>query len=55
MSAEIATDAGVKKLVLSHFVPVDGSGVTDQTWIDAVRPTFQGELVVGKDLMEIAL
>jgi ribonuclease BN (tRNA processing enzyme) len=51
----IATEAGVKKLVLSHFVPVPFSGMSDQVWFDAVRPTFAGELVVGHDLMEIAL
>ena len=51
----IATEAGVKKLVLSHLVPADASGVTEQTWIDAVRPTYQGDLVVGRDLLTIAL
>jgi ribonuclease BN (tRNA processing enzyme) len=51
----LATEAGVKKLVLSHFVPADATGVTEQTWIDAVRPTYKGDLVVGKDLMTIPL
>jgi ribonuclease BN (tRNA processing enzyme) len=51
----IATDAGVTKLVLSHFVPADASGVTEQTWADAVRPTYKGDLVVSHDLMEIPL
>jgi ribonuclease BN (tRNA processing enzyme) len=51
----IATEAGVKKLVLSHLVPVPFTGMSDQVWIDAVRPTYAGDLVVGRDLMEIAL
>jgi ribonuclease BN (tRNA processing enzyme) len=51
----IATEAAVGKLVLNHFVPADGSGLTDRNWIDAVRTTYEGELVVGKDLMEIRL
>jgi ribonuclease BN (tRNA processing enzyme) len=51
----IATAAAVKTLVLNHFVPADGSGLTDQNWIDAVRTTYGGELVVGKDLLEIRL
>jgi ribonuclease BN (tRNA processing enzyme) len=51
----IATEAGVKKLVLSHLVPVPFAGMSDQVWIDAVRPTWRGPLVVGKDLMEIPL
>jgi ribonuclease BN (tRNA processing enzyme) len=51
----IATQAGVKKLVLSHLVPADDPAVTEQVWADAVRATWKGDLVVGHDLMEIAL
>jgi ribonuclease BN (tRNA processing enzyme) len=51
----IATQAGVKTLVLSHLVPADDPSVTEQIWADAVRATWKGELVVGHDLMEIAL
>jgi len=51
----IATEAGVKKLVLSHYVPADAPNVTDQQWIDAVRKTWKGELVLAKDLMQIML
>jgi ribonuclease BN (tRNA processing enzyme) len=49
----IATEAGVKTLVLSHFVPGGEPAIPDQTWIDAVRPHFAGRLIVGRDLMEI--
>jgi ribonuclease BN (tRNA processing enzyme) len=49
----IATRAGVKTLVLSHFVPGGEPAIPDQTWIDAVRPTFAGNILVGRDLMEI--
>ena len=48
-----ATAAGVKTLVLSHFVPGGPPIIPDQTWYDAVRPFFAGELVVGRDLMEL--
>jgi ribonuclease BN (tRNA processing enzyme) len=51
----IASQAGVKKLVLSHLVPADAAGMTESKWADAVRPTFQGEVVVAHDLMEILL
>jgi ribonuclease BN (tRNA processing enzyme) len=51
----IATEAGVKTLVLSHFVPADAPNVTDQQWIDGVRETWKGDLVLAKDLMEIKL
>lgn len=50
---KIATEAGVKTLVLSHFVPGGYPFLSDEVWRDAVRPHFSGELVVGRDLMEI--
>ncbi|MBN9546927.1 MAG: MBL fold metallo-hydrolase [Alphaproteobacteria bacterium] len=49
----IATEAGVKTLVLSHLVPGGLPIIPDQVWYDAVRPHFQGKLVVGRDLMEL--
>lgn len=49
----IATEAGVKTLVLSHLVPGGPPIIPDQVWYDAVRPHFQGELVVARDLMEL--
>lgn len=51
----IATAAEVKTLVLNHFVPADDRSITDQVWSDAVRKTFDGPIVVGKDLLEIPL
>ena len=48
----IATEAGVKTLVLSHFVP-GGPGITDADWEAAVRPHFSGRIVVGRDLLEL--
>ena len=51
----IATQAQVKTLVLSHLVPADDPSVTEQVWTDAVRETWKGDLIVGRDLMEIAL
>ena len=49
----IATEAGVKTLVLSHFVPGGKPVIEDRVWYDAVRPYFSGKLVVGRDLMEL--
>lgn len=49
----IATEAGVKTLVLSHFVPGGFPVVPDELWFDAVRPYFSGELIVGRDLLEV--
>lgn len=46
----IATEAGVKTLVLNHFVP-GIVPIPDTVWIDAVKPHFKGRLVIGHDLM----
>ena len=52
-AGRVAAAAGVKTLVLSHFVPPDDPTITDQIWLDAARKHFDGEIIVGKDLMEI--
>ncbi|WP_343619997.1 MBL fold metallo-hydrolase [Ralstonia sp.] len=49
----IATEAKVKTLVLSHFVPGGYPFLEDSVWLDAVRPHFKGEIIVGHDLQEI--
>ena len=49
----IATEAGVKTLVLSHFVPGGYPFLKDEVWFDAVRPYFSGNLIVGRDLLEL--
>lgn len=49
----VAQAAGVKTLVLSHFVPTDDESITDEMWANAARAHFRGTVVVGKDLMEI--
>jgi ribonuclease BN (tRNA processing enzyme) len=49
----VAQEAGVKALVLSHFVPPDDPEVTPQMWIDAARQHFKGEIIAGRDLLEI--
>ena len=47
---QIATKAGVKTLVLNHFVP-GTPPIPDKVWYDAVKPHFRGRVVVGHDLM----
>jgi len=51
----IATMANVKTLVLNHFVPSDGKTLTPEVWRDAVRKTFNGNIVVGRDLLQLQL
>jgi len=49
----IAAEAGVGTLVLSHLVPGDDPSITDDQWTEGVRAHFDGEIIVGRDLMEI--
>jgi len=49
----VAAQAGVKTLVLSHFVPGDDPSITDEQWAAGVRKHFKGKIIVGRDLMEI--
>ena len=50
-AGRIAAAAGVKTLVLSHFVPGDDPSITDEMWAAGARAYFSGEVVVGRDLM----
>ncbi|WP_017667167.1 MBL fold metallo-hydrolase [Sandarakinorhabdus sp. AAP62] len=54
-AGEIAAAAGVKTLVLSHFVPGGDASVTDEMWRDSAARAFSGSIVVGRDLMRLAL
>ncbi len=49
----VATEAGVKTLALTHFVPGGDPSLTDDVWREAVAPHFKGRLVIGRDLMEL--
>jgi ribonuclease BN (tRNA processing enzyme) len=50
---KVAAAAGVKLLVLSHFVPADDPQITEQMWHDAASRHYKGRIIVGRDLMEI--
>jgi ribonuclease BN (tRNA processing enzyme) len=52
-AGRIAAQAGVKTLVLSHFVPSEEPPVSDEEWLAGARTHFEGRIVVGKDLMEL--
>lgn len=52
-AGRVAEAAGVKTLVLSHLVPADDPEVTEQMWVDGARSTFKGQIIVGRDLLEI--
>jgi ribonuclease BN (tRNA processing enzyme) len=50
----VAAQAGVRTLVLTHFVPTEGPGApSDEQWLRAVRRHYKGNVVIGRDLMEL--
>jgi ribonuclease BN (tRNA processing enzyme) len=49
---KVAAAAGVKTLVLYHFVPGDAN-LSDEEWAAGVRQHYKGRIIVGKDLMEV--
>jgi ribonuclease BN (tRNA processing enzyme) len=52
-AGRVAQQAGVKALVLSHFVPPDDPEITDTMWREAASRHFRGRVIVGRDLLEI--
>ncbi len=51
-AGNIAEEAGVGRLVLSHLVPSD-IPISDATWREAAGRHYRGEVIVGRDLMVI--
>ncbi|MBV8601463.1 MAG: MBL fold metallo-hydrolase [Candidatus Eremiobacteraeota bacterium] len=49
----VADAARVTRLALTHFVPSYDPTLTDDDWRNEVRPHFGGEVVVGRDLLEV--
>lgn len=50
----LAQEAGVRTLVLTHFVPSEPTGhIPEADWIAAAGRHFRGRIVAGRDLMEI--
>ena len=50
---KLAAAAGVKTLVLSHLTPQDDASITDDMWVEGVRKHYGGQIIVGRDLLEI--
>jgi ribonuclease BN (tRNA processing enzyme) len=51
-AGEVAQAAGVKTLVLTHFVP-GNDAVPEQVFVEQARKAFSGEIIAGRDLLEI--
>jgi ribonuclease BN (tRNA processing enzyme) len=49
----VAAAAGVKTLVLTHFVPADDPSLTDEMWLEGVRRHYRGHVIMGQDLLEV--
>ena len=54
-AGEIAAAAGVKTLVLTHFVPGGDPSLRDEDWAGAAARAFSGRIVVGRDLLAVDL
>src|SRR5262249_29825754 len=52
-AGRVAARAGVRTLVLSHFVPSENPPVTDEQWLAGARTTFGGRIIVGRELLEV--
>lgn len=52
-AGKIAREAGVKTLVLSHFIPGDDPEVTEEMWKEGAGKFFKGEVIAGRDLLVI--
>lgn len=54
-AGRIASDAGVKRLVLNHLIPADDPGIVEADWIAAVRKTWGGDLTIARDGLVVEL
>ncbi len=45
----IATQAGVRRLVLHHLIPADDPGIGEADWVEAVRESWAGALTIARD------
>ncbi len=49
VAGRMAAEAGVRTLVLTHIIPGALGALPDSAYVDAVRKTFNGPVVVGRD------
>ncbi|BCG95197.1 hydrolase [Mesorhizobium sp. 131-2-1] len=48
-AGRIASDAGVKRLVLNHLIPADDPEIGESDWEAAVRKSWAGDLTIARD------
>lgn len=54
-AGRIASDAGVRRLVLNHLIPADDPEVGEADWAAAVRKTWSGDLTIARDGLVVQL
>lgn len=54
-AGRIASDAGVKRLVLNHLIPADDPEIGEADWLAAVRKTWAGDLTIARDGLVVEL
>ncbi|BCG81078.1 MBL fold metallo-hydrolase [Mesorhizobium sp. 113-3-3] len=54
-AGRIASDAGVKRLVLNHLIPADDPEIGEADWSAAVRKTWAGDLTIARDGLVVEL
>ncbi|ESW68767.1 hydrolase [Mesorhizobium sp. LSJC285A00] len=54
-AGRIASDAGVKRLVLNHLIPADDAAIGEADWEAAVRKSWAGDLTIARDGLVVNL
>lgn len=54
-AGRIASDAGVRRLVLNHLIPADDPEIGEADWAAAVRKTWSGGLTIARDGLVVQL
>lgn len=52
-AGRMAAEAGVGTLVLTHLLPGALMDVPDETYLEGIRQHFDGEVIIGEDLMVV--
>jgi len=45
----VAERAGVRELILSHYVPAEPGAITDAEWAERAGQGFSGRTIAGRD------
>lgn len=54
-AGRIATQAGVRQLVLHHLIPADDPDISEADWVEAARESWAGALTIARDGLVVEL